>query len=301
MLLQVSGDTVKQYPSRRRGQPVWADAPALRGLVAGLVAADLDGTLLSPDLTHADGLPEALRRLRADGALTVICTGRMFRSARLVAARLGVDRGPIVCYQGALVADLASGEELRHVRMDGAVAAEVVRHVNEMGRHLNVYMDDLLYVERVTDWARLYAEQVEVGIHTLDDLAGEVVRRPPTKLVLVSSAADVADDPPRPAGALAGTPLRHPLAGRLYRVHRRLRQQERGAGVALRAAGRAAGAGRHPGGRDERRRHARVGRARRRRRRGGGAGARGGRPRRPARGDSPRSWTAWTAPATAKK
>ncbi len=115
----------------------------------------------------------------------------MFRSARLVAARLGVDRGPIVCYQGALVADLASGEELRHVRMDGAVAAEVVRHVNEMGRHLNVYIDDLLYVERVTEWARLYAEQVEVGIHTLDDLAGEVVRRPPTKLVLVSSAADV--------------------------------------------------------------------------------------------------------------
>jgi hypothetical protein len=161
------------------------------GFVAGLVGADLDGTLLAPDQSHPGGLPEALARLRAAGARTVICTGRMFRSARVVAARLGIEEGPVVCYQGALVADLANGEELRHVRMDGAVAAEVVGAVKEMGRHLNAYIDDLLYVERVTEWARRYAEQVEVGIHTVGDMAAEVTIRPPTKLVLVSSAADV--------------------------------------------------------------------------------------------------------------
>jgi len=159
--------------------------------VAGLVAADLDGTLLAPDLSHADGLPDALARLRATGARTVICTGRMYRSARLVAARLGIRRGPVVCYQGAMVAELADGSEWRHIRMDGPVAAEVVRHVLASGRHLNAYIDDLLYVEQVTDWARQYAEQVEVGIHTVDDMAAEVVRRPPTKLVLVTSAPDV--------------------------------------------------------------------------------------------------------------
>jgi Cof subfamily protein (haloacid dehalogenase superfamily) len=168
-----------------------SEQPEPAGFVAGLVAADLDGTLLAPDKTQTPGLPEALARLRASGARTVICTGRMFRSARLVAARLGVTSGPVVCYQGALVADLASGEEYLHVRMDGAVAAEVVRHVTAMGRHLNAYMDDLLYVEQVTDWARQYAEQVEVGIQTVDDLAAEVLRRPPTKLVLVTSASDV--------------------------------------------------------------------------------------------------------------
>jgi hydroxymethylpyrimidine pyrophosphatase-like HAD family hydrolase len=46
-------------------------------------------------------------------------------------------------------------------------------------------------VEQVTDWAQRYAEHVEVGIHTVDDMESEVVRRPPTKLVLVTSAADV--------------------------------------------------------------------------------------------------------------
>ncbi len=161
------------------------------GFRADLVAADLDGTLLDFGHRITPGIPEALARLRAAGVPTVICTGRMFRSARLVAARLGVDEGLIVCYQGAVVADLASGEELRHVRMDGELAAEVVRHVAGLGRHLNAYIDDRLYVERVNEWARRYAEHVEVSIHRVPDLAAEVAARPPTKLVLVAAADDV--------------------------------------------------------------------------------------------------------------
>ena len=162
--------------------------PAFR---PALVAADLDGTLLGRDLTWAAGLPEALAALRAAGVRVVICTGRMLQSAQRVVARLGLSDGPIICYQGALVADLASGKWLRHVPMDGAAAAEVVRHVQAMGRQLNAYIDDRLYVEQVTRWARLYAEHVEVAIDTVDDMAAEVVRRPPTKLVLVTSAVDV--------------------------------------------------------------------------------------------------------------
>ncbi len=156
-----------------------------------LVAADLDGTLIGRDLAWADGTPEALAGLRAAGVPTVVCTGRMFQSVRLVAARLGVTTGPVICYQGALVADLGSGEWWRHVRMDGATAAEVVRHVAAMGRQLNAYIDDELYVDEITEWAERYAEHVEVGISSVPDLETEVARRPPTKLVLVTSAADV--------------------------------------------------------------------------------------------------------------
>ena len=75
--------------------------------------------------------------------------------------------------------------------MEGAAAAEVVRHVRAMGRQLNAYIDDRLYVEEVTPWARRYAEHVEVGIDSVPDLEDEVRRRPPTKLVLVTSVDDV--------------------------------------------------------------------------------------------------------------
>jgi Cof subfamily protein (haloacid dehalogenase superfamily) len=161
------------------------------GYVADLVAADLDGTLIDPDGSFPAGLPQALTSLRTAGVRTVICTGRMFRSARLVAARLGMTAGPVVCYQGAMIADLGGGEPLLHTRMDGRTAAEVVRHVRDLGRHLNAYIDDVLYVDQVTEWARRYARQVEVDIHAVDDLEAEVAARPPTKLVLVTSAADV--------------------------------------------------------------------------------------------------------------
>ena len=187
-----------------------APAPALpEGFRPALVAADLDGTLVDREIAWAPGLPEALAGLQAAGVGTVICTGRMFQSVRKVAARLGVVEGPVVCYQGALVADLGSGEWERHTPMDGAAAAEVVRHVRAMGRQLNAYIDDRLYVEEVTPWARRYAEHVEVGIDSVPDLEDEVQRRPPTKLVLVTSADDV---------ELILPGLQERWAGRLYVV-----------------------------------------------------------------------------------
>jgi Cof subfamily protein (haloacid dehalogenase superfamily) len=182
------------------------------GFTAALVASDLDGTLIDRDIAWAPGLPEALAGLRAAGVDTVVCTGRMFQSASKVAARLGIVEGPVICYQGALVADLGTGEWRRHTPMEGAAAAVVVRHIRTMGRQLNAYIDDRLYVEEVTPWARRYAEHVEVAIDCVPDLEDEVRRRPPTKLVLVTSVDDV-------EAILPG--LQERWAGKLYVVRSR--------------------------------------------------------------------------------
>ena len=108
-----------------------------------------------------------------------------------MAAQLGLRHGPIVCYQGAMVADLGTGDRLLHRPMDGELAAAVVRRLRELGRHLNAYIDDQLYVEQLDDWARRYAEYAEVGIELVDDLAAAVAARPPTKFVVLSEPADV--------------------------------------------------------------------------------------------------------------
>jgi Cof subfamily protein (haloacid dehalogenase superfamily) len=156
-----------------------------------LVASDLDGTLLTRDLRFAPGIHDAVAALQTAGVTFVVCTGRMFQSARRVAARLDLVRGPIVCYQGAMVADLASGERLLHRPMDGHMAAEVVRHVRDLGCHINAYIDDRLYVEELDSWARRYAEYADVEVHYVDDLAAEVTSRSPTKLVVTTEPADV--------------------------------------------------------------------------------------------------------------
>jgi len=156
-----------------------------------LLAADLDGTLLFPDRSFDPSLPDVLARLRARGVAVVPCTGRMLRSARPVAARLGLREGPVVCYQGALVAELGDGAWLRHQPVPSPLAVRVVEDVRRLGLHLNAYVDDELVVERLDEWARRYAEYAEVGITAVDDLAALVRERPPTKFVVLAPAAEV--------------------------------------------------------------------------------------------------------------
>jgi Cof subfamily protein (haloacid dehalogenase superfamily) len=155
-----------------------------------LVASDLDGTLLPPSLEFLPETIAGVARLRRAGAPFVIVTGRMFKSARRMALRLGLDDGPIVCYQGALVADLATGEWVRHLPLAAAPAADVVLVMRGLHRHVNLYVDDELYVEEDDEWARRYAEYAEVGMNVVDDLEA-IAARGPTKIVIATDPDDV--------------------------------------------------------------------------------------------------------------
>jgi Cof subfamily protein (haloacid dehalogenase superfamily) len=155
-----------------------------------LVASDLDGTLLPPSLEFLPQTVAGVGRLRAAGLPFVVCTGRMFKSARRMLARLGITSGPIVCYQGALVADLGSGVWSRHLPIPSHLAADVVCLMRELERHVNVYVDDELYVEHDDSWGRRYAEYAEVGMNVVADLLA-VVTTPPTKIVIETDPDDV--------------------------------------------------------------------------------------------------------------
>jgi Cof subfamily protein (haloacid dehalogenase superfamily) len=119
---------------------------------------------------------------RDAGLPFVIVTGRMYRSAKRYLDDLGL-AGPIVCYQGAVVAD-ADGHFLRHVPIPLEPAREAIAAIVAGGHHLNVYVDDELYVSEVTPEAREYADFQDLPIHPVGDLLAWL-DRPPTKLVAV--------------------------------------------------------------------------------------------------------------------
>ena len=54
----------------------------------------------------------------------------------------------------------------------------------------NCYVDDRLYVERHTEYSRMYAEFQHIPVEEVGDLAAWL-ERPPTKLVAVADPADV--------------------------------------------------------------------------------------------------------------
>jgi len=133
---------------------------------------------------------EAIAATRAAGIHVLLVTGRMFQSVRRYALEAGLD-DPVVCYQGAVVAEPVSGRWLRHVPIEVELAREAIAAVQDEGFGLNCYVDDELYVAEVTPAARRYADFQHLALHEVGDLLAWL-DRPPTKLVVIDDP-DVLD------------------------------------------------------------------------------------------------------------
>jgi Cof subfamily protein (haloacid dehalogenase superfamily) len=115
----------------------------------------------------------------------------MFQAVRPYALEAGLD-DPVVCYQGAVVAEPVSGRWLRHVPIRLDLARETIAAVNEEGFALNCYVEDELYVAEVTPEARRYADFQHLELHAVGDLLNWL-DQPPTKLVVIEDP-EVLDD-----------------------------------------------------------------------------------------------------------
>ena len=157
--------------------------PDLDPAAVRAVAMDLDRTILADNLEFSPAVVRAVGRLGEAGIAAIVATGRMFASARPYALQLGVT-APVICYQGALVADPRTGEWLLHRPMGVALAHEVIEAVDAAGFHMNVYVDDELYVEELNEEAVTYATHARLEAHAVGDLLAWL-DKPTTKIVVV--------------------------------------------------------------------------------------------------------------------
>ena len=142
----------------------------------GLIALDLDGTLIGEDLLLGARTVAAIREARELGVAVSIVTGRMTTSALPFARTLGLS-DPIVAYQGALVRampppdrDPHLGRILAHRPLAPDAAREVIAwaksvglepHVNHLERFV-IQADD----PRAEDYSTFLGARAEV----VDDL-----------------------------------------------------------------------------------------------------------------------------------
>jgi Cof subfamily protein (haloacid dehalogenase superfamily) len=119
----------------------------------------------------------------------ILVTGRMFRSVRPYAQAAGIE-DPVVCYQGAVVADPVSGRFLRHEPIPLELAREAIAAVQAEGYPLNCYVDDELYVAEHTSASESYASFQNLEVHAVGDLL-EWLTAPPTKLVAVGDPVEL--------------------------------------------------------------------------------------------------------------
>ena len=147
------------------------------------VAMDLDRTILPETLELRPRLIDAVRAVAAAGVVPIVATGRMLRSSLPFALELGVT-APLICYQGALIADPQTGQWLRHEPMPVPLAREVIEACRKRDQHCNVYVDDELYVDELNVYALEYARHAKLEAHAVGDLE-RWLTEPTTKIVVV--------------------------------------------------------------------------------------------------------------------
>jgi Cof subfamily protein (haloacid dehalogenase superfamily) len=156
----------------------------------GLIALDLDGTLVGDDLLLRDRTKAAIGGAIERGVAVSIVTGRMATSALRFARELGI-RDPIVGYQGALIraipepGDDRLGRLLLHRPLAAAATREAIEwtraigldpHINHLERFI-IRADD----PRAEDYSSFLGGRAVV----VDDLIAWV-DRPVSKVIAVA-------------------------------------------------------------------------------------------------------------------
>jgi Cof subfamily protein (haloacid dehalogenase superfamily) len=157
-----------------------------------LLALDLDGTLVEPRKPVRPTVIAAVRRAQAAGVRATIVTGRMYVGAKPFAEALALD-GPIVLYQGAVLADARTGRFEREIPLAHATAMRIYAAAKEHDLHVQFYRDDRFYVEHDNRYARLYALTSDTEPVVVRSLPDEFAGRDSTKVNIVTDASRTAD------------------------------------------------------------------------------------------------------------
>ena len=96
-----------------------------QSLEYGLLAIDLDGTLLNSQHELPPQNRAALHRAHEAGLRIVLCTGRSYPETRPILEQIGLDLDATVTVFGALISDARSGRTLERVSMSLDLAFEV--------------------------------------------------------------------------------------------------------------------------------------------------------------------------------
>lgn len=107
-----------------------------------LLAIDLDGTLIGRDGRVSPRNLDALRRARAAGIRTIICTGRSLAECRHVAAAID-QTDPAIVAGGAIIACPVTQKTLHRFAVDPAVVAHAVEVMLGMEHAALVLKDPL--------------------------------------------------------------------------------------------------------------------------------------------------------------
>lgn len=131
-----------------------------------MVVTDIDGTIYTPEKGISLAVKNCVKELTKRGIYVAIATGRSFSSTKSIADELGT-KCPLICYQGGLI-NSYEGETLHVKYLDENIAREIVKNLRARGIHMNVYIEDVLFVENDNDYIKAYVGDKGIDYFKVD-------------------------------------------------------------------------------------------------------------------------------------
>jgi len=142
----------------------------------GILALDIDGTLLGPGSVLAERTRRAVHAAGTAGWLVTLATGRRWGSTKPVADALGLE-APLICFNGALVRDSVSGEILHYNPLPTATVAPLIHALAARGLQPVIYEDFQAGERLLTGPIEHDSEPIGRWLENIDDEYGPVVER----------------------------------------------------------------------------------------------------------------------------
>ncbi len=121
-----------------------------------LIVSDFDDTLVDDGQVISESTIRAIKEYEARGGKFVLCTGRMISSIIPHAKKLGL-HGDVIGYQGAVVADIDSGEFKVEHAIPIEKAMDVALFLEDRGLYYQLYQDDTFVIKEENDYSDLYS------------------------------------------------------------------------------------------------------------------------------------------------
>lgn len=119
-----------------------------------MVATDIDGTILPYGGEFRPAVLNCINELGKKGIKVVLVTGRMHSSTVPLAKKLGLNT-PVISYQGGLIKEM-NGKTLYQSNLPAQIAKDIIKWARKNNVHLNLYLDDKLYVEEDNEIIQYY-------------------------------------------------------------------------------------------------------------------------------------------------
>ena len=135
-----------------------------------LLALDIDGTLIgAQDGVIDDRDRDAIARVRGEGVIVTLATGRLYGTTRKVAHTLQLS-GPVICGDGAMIVAHPEGAEIESARIVGGLLDEVRDAVAGRGLSVVALEDDRVLLDESSVHMADNVAQLSSNVAQVDDV-----------------------------------------------------------------------------------------------------------------------------------